>query len=484
MSLTPETGDDRSGPVDTDITQALTDHARPLDSVSPEDTGDDLGPIGDAASEVTVFGMGEASHGTREFFQAKHRIFRYLATEHDYRLFGMEIDFAAGLAINDYVTGGDKSAFEVLTQNGVHTVYKTASVLELIEWIREFNSGREEADKIRVHGFDMQDSTAAARKLEQYFQRVAPDVLEDVADEIEEISNTPTQAILDDEERLSTRLNARETVVERLGNALESNKQTYIERTAPEQYELARRLVWQLEQGRKQFEAVLSESEGMENVTIRDRAMADQIQWLLEYESVDQIAIWGHNGHLIRSGYPDSDVSPEARDQVPSTGAHLADNDEISYFALGLSLGGGTVRSAYVLEQEFGGFRAYDIADPPPDSLPGVFSGIDEPLFFLNTSQLPPASPLWEWFDSNPVDYSIEGRYEETPVSQVAVDPKAEFDGLLFIRNTTASTMLFDREWILSRPSTALAHPLNTIGANLVTTVKRLRSKIRRSVLK
>lgn len=460
--------DHRSGLVDSDITQALTDHAYPLASVSPEYIGDDLSPIGDAAAEVDVFGMGETSHGTREFFQAKHRLFRYLVTEHDYRLLGIEADFAAVLPINDYVIGGDKSVMEGLTQQGIHAVYKTESMLELFEWIRDFNTGREEADKIRIHGFDIQDSTAAARTLRQYFQRVAPAVLTDVADEIDQISTTSAQIISDHEEKLATHLDSQEAVVERLGDAMESNQQAYRDRTAPEQYELARRLIWQLEQGHRQYEAVLEAAEDTENIRIRDGAMANQIQWLLEYESADQIAIWGHNSHLGRSGFLSPETPSEVREQVPSAGSFLASNDEVSYFALALSLGGGTVRSAYIPEREF---RAYKMDDPPSDSLPGVFSDIDEPLFFLNTSQLPPESPLAEWCESKPVDYHISGMYEETPISQVGVNPKEEFDGIVFVRDTTASILFIDREWILT-------HPLAAVRYFFTIAVKQLRQKL------
>jgi len=471
---TVEDGDRRSGLVDTDIIQALTDHVHPLASVSPEYTGDDLSPIGDAAAEVNVFGMGEVSHGTYEIFQAKHRLFRYLATEHGYRLLGIEADFAAVLLINDYVTSGDTSVMKGLTQRGIPAVYKTESILELIEWIREFNNDREDADKIRVHGFDIQDSTAAARKLKRYFQRVGPAVLENVADEIEQISNTNPATIASDEEKLATHLDAREAVIERLDDALESNQQTYCDRTTPEQYELAKRLVWQLEQGRKQYGEVLKEAEGNENIRIRDRAMSDQIQWLLEYESVDQLAIWGHNSHLARSGFLHPKIPPEMRDQVPSAGSFLADSDEISYCALALNLGGGTVRSAYIPEREF---RAYKMDDPPSGSLPAVFCKISEPLFFLNTSQLPLDSRLGEWFESNLVDYCISGMYEETPISQVPVKPNEEFDGIIFVRDTTASTMLLDRGWMLTHPLAAI-HYVTSIA------VGQFRSKIKRSLLR
>lgn len=106
-----------------------------------------------------------------------------------------------------------------------------------------------------------------------------------------------------------------------------------------------------------------------------------------------------------------------------------------------MSLGGGTVRSASVPDQEF---RAYEIDAPPSESLPAVCSEIEEPLFFLNTTEIVPKSTLGEWFDSYPVAHTISGKYEETPVNYISVNPRAEFDGLIFIEETTAAEMLLE----------------------------------------
>ena len=436
---TTDESDVHSQSVNADMPEVLTNHVHPLTSVAPDNTGDDLDPIGDIVTTVNVFGMGEASHGTREFFRVKHRIFRFLVEEHGFRLLGFEGNFAAGLAINEYVLTGKGSAEEVLSQESIHAVYQTDSVLELIEWIRTFNEGRMDSDKIRVHGFDMQDPVVATAKLKQYFETVDPEIIKDVASEIEQLTETSLMTIMDDEEQLTAHLEARSAVIDQLGDALDINERDYREQTSQREYEQIKRLVWQLEQGRKQFEAILEGPEGGETLKIRDKAMAEQIQWLLEHESADQIAIWGHNAHLGRKGVVHPEIGPDVREQIPSMGAHLAGSDTIEYFALQLSLGGGTVRSKYTPENDF---RSYEIDDPPSGSLPAVFNEASTPLFFLNISQVPPESAFGEWFNSNITDYIITGGYEETPVKQVQTNPREEFDGILFIRDTTAADTL------------------------------------------
>ncbi len=50
-----------------------------------------------------VVALGEATHGSREFFQLKHRLVRFLIEDHDFRTFAMEAHFTRALAVNDYV---------------------------------------------------------------------------------------------------------------------------------------------------------------------------------------------------------------------------------------------------------------------------------------------------------------------------------------------------------------------------------------------
>ena len=59
----------------------------PLSGASPELNHDDLQPLSYLGSSRIV-GLGEATHGTKEFFQLKHRIFKYLVENHGFKIFG------------------------------------------------------------------------------------------------------------------------------------------------------------------------------------------------------------------------------------------------------------------------------------------------------------------------------------------------------------------------------------------------------------
>ncbi len=132
----------------------------PLKTVSPLADFDDLDVIGRALGNAQVAAMGEATHGTREFFQMKHRVFRYLAERHNFKVFALEASMPDCLAMDRFVTKGEGDPKKALAQQGFWT-WNTQEVLDLLLWMREFNKNKSENDQLRVFGFDMQSKSSA-----------------------------------------------------------------------------------------------------------------------------------------------------------------------------------------------------------------------------------------------------------------------------------------------------------------------------------
>jgi erythromycin esterase len=128
------------------------------------------GIIGDAR----IVSLGEATHGTREFFQLKHRSLEFLVTELGFAFFGIEANYPECLRVNDYVLHGKGDPAEALAGTRFWT-WDTEEVLALIEWMRSWN--RAHARKVKFYGFDMQFSTEAALDVVGYLKRVAPDLV-------------------------------------------------------------------------------------------------------------------------------------------------------------------------------------------------------------------------------------------------------------------------------------------------------------------
>lgn len=67
---------------------------------------DDLTPLRIALNGVRVVGLGEATHGSREFFLIRHRLLEFLVEELGFTTLAVEAGASASRAVDDYVQGG------------------------------------------------------------------------------------------------------------------------------------------------------------------------------------------------------------------------------------------------------------------------------------------------------------------------------------------------------------------------------------------
>jgi hypothetical protein len=120
---------------------------------------DDLAPIGALVGKARIVALGEATHGTREFFQLKHRVLEYLVATQGFRVFAIEANQPECRTINDYVLTGKGTAKAALAGLYFWT-WDTEEVLAMIEWMRAWNVEHPQ-QTVQFAGFDMQTSKVA-----------------------------------------------------------------------------------------------------------------------------------------------------------------------------------------------------------------------------------------------------------------------------------------------------------------------------------
>src|ERR1700693_5949410 len=94
----------------------ITQHAVPLKTVDPQAPLDDLQPLRQIIGTASIVGLGEATHGSHEFFSMKHRLLEFLVEKMGFTMFAMEGSWSAGEQINRYVEQGQGDAAKVLQQ--------------------------------------------------------------------------------------------------------------------------------------------------------------------------------------------------------------------------------------------------------------------------------------------------------------------------------------------------------------------------------
>ncbi|MGW2010723.1 erythromycin esterase family protein [Streptomyces nigrescens] len=119
--------------------RALEQAAHPLRSTEPGRSTADLRALGSMIGDAKVVGLGEATHGSHEFFTMKEQVFRYLVEEKGFTTFALELSWSAGLQIDDYLQTGKGDARKIAEETLTNTPWDHEEFVSLIEWMRDYN---------------------------------------------------------------------------------------------------------------------------------------------------------------------------------------------------------------------------------------------------------------------------------------------------------------------------------------------------------
>jgi erythromycin esterase-like protein len=112
----------------------------------------DLMPLLDMIGDARVVGLGECTHGTREFHQLKHRIVEMLVRERSFNSVVLEANLAEVIRVNEYVLEGRGDPAELLPRH-LYWGVSTEETADLLRWMWEFNT--EGQRRVALAGCDM-----------------------------------------------------------------------------------------------------------------------------------------------------------------------------------------------------------------------------------------------------------------------------------------------------------------------------------------
>ena len=148
-------------------TEVLKRHAFTLDN---DDTL--IGLIG-AAQYVL---LGEATHGTSEFYTARARLTRRLIEQHGFDAVAVEADWPDAYRVNRYVRGESDAADAVAALDGFKRfptwMWRNTEVVEFVEWLRGWNDSQ--AGKAGFYGLDLYSLFTSIDEVLRYLGTVDP----------------------------------------------------------------------------------------------------------------------------------------------------------------------------------------------------------------------------------------------------------------------------------------------------------------------
>src|SRR5829696_3554886 len=136
-----------------DLGQQLLTFSSPLDAAA------DLDPLLERIGDARYVLLGEASHGTHEYYLWRARLSRRLIEEKGFRFIAVEGDWPDCFAVNRYINGerGDATAQQVLSEFRRWPTWMWANweIVALAEWLRAHNQGKPDAERVGFYGLDV-----------------------------------------------------------------------------------------------------------------------------------------------------------------------------------------------------------------------------------------------------------------------------------------------------------------------------------------
>ena len=203
---------------------------------------------------------------------------------------------------------------------------------------------------------------------------------------------------------------------------MDTERESWSERTSDREWVLAR-----------QHAAILLQAiqmhVGMASGTfvIRDRSMADNVEWILETEPPGtRVVLWAHNGHVSRRG-------------GIQMGSHLSERLGEDYVNVGFAFNAGSfqAKDGNRLPASGTGPVEHTVGPAPEETIGATFSRTGHPIFALDLRNLPDEGVVGKWFSRPHPMRQIGAVFfsEDRMLSPIVL--QQNFDAVIFVDRTT-----------------------------------------------
>lgn len=162
----------RPRPSETSLAEAIAQACEPFQSLETAK----LAPLLRRVGEAKVVLLGEATHGTSEFYRMRARISQELISEKGFRFVAIEGDWPDVARIDHYVRHFEYPPSEWTAFARFPTwMWRNAETRAFVDWLRAFNAGRPPEQRVGIYGLDLYSLFTSIRAVLEYLDRVDPD---------------------------------------------------------------------------------------------------------------------------------------------------------------------------------------------------------------------------------------------------------------------------------------------------------------------
>jgi erythromycin esterase-like protein len=286
------------------LLRAISDGCRTLHGA-----GDDFDPLMNAIGDARFVLIGEASHGTHDFYETRALITQQLIEEKGFSAVIVEADWPDAYRVNRYVRGvnDDHDANEALLgfKRFPQWMWRNQDVLEFVQWLRLRNDALAKGEvKCGFYGMDLYSLYTSIESVLDYLDRVDPSAakraryLYSCFEDFQEEPQAYGYAASFDLEK-SCEVQAIAQLVELQRRASELAKRDG--QVAEDEYFFAEQNARLIKNAEEYYRQMFSGH--VDTWNLRDTHMVDTIEALQKHldrtrRTPTKIVVWAHNSHL------------------------------------------------------------------------------------------------------------------------------------------------------------------------------------------
>lgn len=271
----------------------ISENSRPLTTIR------DLDPLLNRIGDARIVMLGEASHGTHEYYTWRTAITQRLIKDYGFNFIAVEGDWPDCYRVNRFIKGyenQDKKAFSVLHEFDRWPTWMWANweTVLLTDWLRNFNKDLPADQKAGFYGLDVYSLWESMEAIMDYLKKVDPFAWkiaasawhcfepykkegQDYARATQFVPDVCTNEVVDLLREIRSRMPQYNTDHENVFNA----EQNALVAVNAEKY----------------YRAMISG--GPHSWNVRDRHMSDTLDRLMQFHGPHAKAIvWAHNTHI------------------------------------------------------------------------------------------------------------------------------------------------------------------------------------------
>lgn len=306
-------------------------------------TGKDLKPVIQMLGNAKIIGVTECVHDMIEPFQFRNALIKELVLGNRIQVIAIESGFPESRLAYDYILGKDIDPEKVFTE-GFSCIFGTLDPnQELIEWLREYNKGKEADKQVHFYGFDIpgcppnpvyENALAGFHYVYDYLDKVDPAQAEYFRNTLG--SYDPYLRIKDNAEDslphfwdlIPEHWSDIEDHLDVMDVAFERNPEEYIAASSMLDYAWAKQAVYNARQNVNFLRNLKNRSLDYD---CRDHGQFKNIQWIIDQEKGKKVLLFAHSTHLMKEIHGGtSDFLP-----YPRCGEYLAEAYGEDYKVIG-----------------------------------------------------------------------------------------------------------------------------------------------------